>query len=89
MGERLLREHNMKKVRFACRRGMLELDMLLSKFCDERFIHLSQSNQAAFSDLLSLPDPDLYALLFERKLCEDTRLIPVLKQLHEVLKGGV
>ncbi|MEP6548630.1 MAG: succinate dehydrogenase assembly factor 2 [Gammaproteobacteria bacterium] len=48
------------KLRWRCRRGMKELDVLLERYMDERFCGASQAEQQAFKRLLETQDPVLY-----------------------------
>lgn len=50
-------------LKWACRRGMLELDVLLGNFLDEAYPRLSLEEQKQFKKLLSFPDPSLFAWL--------------------------
>jgi antitoxin CptB len=49
------------KLRWRCRRGMKELDILLSRYVDERFCAASNQEQEAFRRLLEAQDTLLYA----------------------------
>jgi antitoxin CptB len=49
------------RIRWRCRRGMKELDILLSRFVDERFDSASPQEQEAFQQLLEVQDPLIYA----------------------------
>jgi antitoxin CptB len=49
------------RLRWRCRRGMKELDILLTRYVDERFSGASQQEQAAFLGLLEAQDPVIYA----------------------------
>jgi antitoxin CptB len=49
------------KLRWRCRRGMKELDILLERYVDERFCNASGPEQDAFRRLLDTQDADLYA----------------------------
>lgn len=53
----------MEKLRWRCRRGLLELDLILGGFLQERYPGLSPAEQGAFEKLLSLPDTSLAACL--------------------------
>lgn len=55
----------LEKARFLwrCRRGMLELDLLLGRFMQEGFDTLDDAKKAIFQKILEEPDPDLYAWL--------------------------
>jgi antitoxin CptB len=48
------------RLRWRCRRGMKELDVLLSRYVNERFGAASRTEQDAFRQLLETPDPLLY-----------------------------
>lgn len=58
-------ESHLEKARFMwrCRRGMLELDLLLGRFMEQGFHQLDAAQKNLFKDLLEEPDPDLYAWL--------------------------
>lgn len=51
------------RVRWHCRRGMLELDLLLLRFFDGRYAMLSKADQHTFQTLLTYHDPILFAWL--------------------------
>jgi antitoxin CptB len=49
------------RLRWRCRRGMKELDILLTRYMDERFGDASPQEQDAFRGLLEIQDPVIYA----------------------------
>jgi antitoxin CptB len=49
------------ELRWRCRRGMKELDVLLSRYVDEEFAQASGAQQEAFRALLDMPDPQIWA----------------------------
>jgi antitoxin CptB len=49
------------RLRWRCRRGMRELDVLLERYLDRRFCSASAPEQEAFRRLLETPDTILYA----------------------------
>jgi antitoxin CptB len=51
------------KLRWRCRRGTRELDVLLERYLRDRWPAASPGQRAAFAALLELPDPELAALL--------------------------
>lgn len=53
----------MARLRWQCRRGMRELDLLLERFLDHGFPGADAVIQAAFYDLLRLDDGTLSQLL--------------------------
>lgn len=52
-------ELELNRLRWRCRRGMLELDLLLLPFFDDVFSELNADEQAVFVRLLEQDDPDL------------------------------
>jgi antitoxin CptB len=49
------------RLRWRCRRGMKELDVLLSRYVDERFAVAPLPERQAFESLLEHQDPEIYA----------------------------
>jgi antitoxin CptB len=49
------------RLRWRCRRGMRELDVLLRRYVDERYSSASCEQQRAFRELLDAPDPLIHA----------------------------
>lgn len=48
------------RIKWACRRGMLELDVVIMPFFEECFERLSENEQQNFVALLECDDPDLF-----------------------------
>ena len=72
----------MSRLRWLCRRGMKELDVVLSSYLEQRYPSASSDEQAGFCRLLEMDDPDLYRLLLGRDRVEDENL----QQLIETLR---
>ena len=53
----------LRRLQWRCRRGMLEMDLLLEKFIPLHFEQLSTAEQAAFDRLLDYPDNELWAAI--------------------------
>lgn len=65
---------NKARLKWACRRGMLELDVLFIPFVDEAYDDLTAKQQRAFERLLTEQDPDLFAWFMGHNICEDQEL---------------
>ena len=52
-----------RRLRFQTRRGLLELDILLKQFMAAEFDRLNDAELTVFTELLALPDPELFAQL--------------------------
>jgi antitoxin CptB len=75
--------HNpeMARLRWRCRRGMRELDMLLLDYVDDTYPQAGEIEQAAFRRLLTTPDPEILALLTGQSSTDDEHLAYVIKRL--------
>jgi antitoxin CptB len=67
-------QKKINRLRWQCRRGMLELDLLLLPFFDRHYLRLNKAEQALFEQLLNYQDPDLYQILLKQKQVEDPSL---------------
>ncbi|MCH1423806.1 succinate dehydrogenase assembly factor 2 [Burkholderiales bacterium] len=56
----------MDRLRWSCRRGLLELDLVLQRFLREEYPLLGDEQKQTFSRLLGLPDNDLLDLAMGR-----------------------
>ena len=72
-----------ERVRWRCRRGMLELDIILQRFMDKHYRHLSSEEKLQFDKLLTLADNDLWDLICTREGFVDADQRTVLKLLQE------
>jgi antitoxin CptB len=54
------------RLRWHCRRGLLELDLVLSRFLDRQSSTLTPGQQSAFKTLLECSDNDLWDLVCGR-----------------------
>jgi antitoxin CptB len=55
-----------ERLRWRCRRGLLELDLVLQAFLDRHFDGLDAAGLEAFKSLLARSDPDLLDLVLGR-----------------------
>jgi antitoxin CptB len=67
MSEELLGERELSKLRWRCRRGLLENDLLIEKFFYQHEATLTVSQAKGLNDLMDLSDNDLLDLLLQRK----------------------
>ena len=55
------------RLRWLCRRGMKELDVIMTRYLDTQYSQASEKEKENFEELLAMPDPDLYSLLLGRQ----------------------
>lgn len=56
-----------RRLRWQCRRGMKELDQLLTRYLDGGYAAAAEADKAAFHALLELSDPELVGYLLQRR----------------------
>jgi antitoxin CptB len=79
-----MRREDYERLRWRCiRRGLLEVDIALTRFLDERFDDLDEQGQQAFVELADLEDHDLWYLISGQAECKDPRLEPVVAMLRK------
>jgi len=66
--------NNKARLRWACRRGMLELDVLLMPFVEQAYDELDDAGKARFQRLLDCDDPQLFAWFMGHEKCPDQEL---------------
>jgi antitoxin CptB len=67
VNEELVDERSLSKLRWRCRRGLLENDLFIERFFGRFGASLSHRHADALSELMDLPDNDLLDLLLKRK----------------------
>ncbi|MCP4391735.1 MAG: succinate dehydrogenase assembly factor 2 [Gammaproteobacteria bacterium] len=73
----------LSRLRWLCRRGMKELDLVMSGYLEHYYPNASSEDQARFRALLDMPDPDLYGLLLGRSKSDQ----PEVERFVEFLRG--
>ena len=72
---------SLAKLRWRCRRGMRELDVLLERYVQERYPSAPAAEQEAFETLLALPDPQLLDYLTRRDAPTNPEWLDVIDRL--------
>ena len=86
MGDALLDERGLSKLRWRCRRGLLENDLLIERFFDRHAPTLTVRQAQALGELMDLADNDLLDLLLRRKDPEGGLDRPDVRQVLELLR---
>jgi len=69
------------QVRWRCRRGLRELDVLLMGYFDQYFTKSSAEQQAAFLALLDMQDPAILSYLTGNVKPENPAIVDIIQQL--------
>lgn len=70
------------QIRWQCRRGMLELDMILLKFFDGCFEKLAESDKQLFIQFLQEPDQTLYRWLMGQEVSEEPKMAVLVQTIR-------
>jgi antitoxin CptB len=73
----------MNRLRWRCRRGLLENDIVLERFLATHGPHLEGEHLSAFQALLDCSDDELWSLVSGRSECRD----PALGELVRLLRS--
>jgi len=71
------------RMRWASRRGMLELDLVLEPFVVARYANLDERDRLRFQQLMSCEDQDLFAWFMQRERPEDEELRAIVSKVLE------
>lgn len=63
MNAEVMREAEQRRLAWRCRRGMLELDIVLQRFIAEQFGNLTLAEMQIFDEMLTLPDNEFWTLI--------------------------
>jgi antitoxin CptB len=80
----MLTRTELDRLRWRCRRGLLENDLILARFLDARGAAISDEEVVALDRLLALSDNELWDLLAGRQEPADAAVKPLLDALRAV-----
>lgn len=72
-----------KSLRWRCRRGMRELDVVFQRYLEQRYPQAPAAEQRAFESLIELQDPQLLDYLMGRQTPADPELVNVIARLAD------
>ncbi len=72
----------MNRIRWHCRRGMLELDLLLQRFSRQQLERLDAGELGVLEELLEFSDTDLFDVVMGRTTPAERRFQPVVEMLR-------
>jgi antitoxin CptB len=69
------------RLRWRCRRGMLELDLLFQKFLDSEFSQLTERELSALQQLLDMQDTELLEYCYHRARPDNPELAALVRKI--------
>ena len=76
-------DEELRRMRWAARRGMLELDLVLEPFVSQRYAALDEEGRRVFSRLMECEDQALYAWFLQREQPDDEELADIVRTILE------
>lgn len=70
------------KLRWQCRRGMKELDMLFLHYLDHYYPQADMTAKACFLELVNTPDPQVMDYLHHRATPDNQAMVGVLNDMQ-------
>lgn len=77
-----VKDEAISRLRWACRRGMLELDVLLGKFLEQAYPSLSPEEKKSFENLLDSQDTDLIAWLLGYEKPHQKEMVKIVERIR-------
>ena len=74
-------DEEINRMRWASRRGMLELDLVLEPFVVARYSELDEPDRRLFQRLMSCEDQDLFAWFLRREKPADEELQSIVSKV--------
>lgn len=71
-----------RRIRFLTRRGLLELDIVLKRFMEKEFQHLSDAELSVFVEILDLPDQEFLALVNQKETTDNPQFALLLDKIR-------
>ena len=79
----MVADDEINRMRWAARRGMLELDLVLEPFVQWRYAALAEGDRARFQRLMRCEDQDLFAWFLRREQPDDPELADIVGEILE------
>ncbi len=79
----MISDDEINRMRWASRRGMLELDLVLEPFVTARYAELDDLDRQRFQRLMTCEDQDLFAWFLRRQQPDDEELAAIVSKVLE------
>lgn len=74
----------LSRLRWVCRRGMRELDVVLREYLDNYYLDSTLQEQQTFKELLDLEDPILFSILMNYSNAENSEQKKIIQKLQNL-----
>ena len=76
--------NSLSKLKWRCRRGTLELDLLLTRYLEATYQQADEIEQQHFQKLLDLQDPEIISYLMGNRFPEPEWLAAIVKKIRSL-----
>ncbi|HIH2763269.1 MAG TPA: FAD assembly factor SdhE [Candidatus Azoamicus sp.] len=83
----MFKKENLYRLYSNCRRGMLELDMILINFLEKEYLNLDNKVLSEFSELLNESDNNLQNWIVKEKNYDGKKFNDIIKKIKESKKN--
>ena len=83
----MIEREEINRMRWAARRGMLELDLVLEPFVSSQYELLSDVDRVCFQRLMLSEDQDLFAWFMRRTQPDDKELAQLVSQILQFARS--
>lgn len=73
----MVTDQEVNRMRWASRRGMLELDLVLEPFVSARYASLNERDRLRFQQLMACEDQDLFSWFLRREQPDEEELAAI------------
>ena len=84
----MIQPEEINRMRWATRRGMLELDLVLEPFVASKYETLSKEDRSCFQRLMLCEDQDLFAWFIQREKPSDEELAGIVCQILDFARSA-
>jgi antitoxin CptB len=75
---------SLERARWRCRRGLLELDIVLGRFVDGHYTQLDENGRRAFEALLDMPDNALWDMISGKNDAQPGEWLALLERIRSM-----
>ena len=77
-------DREIERLKWRSRRGLLELDLVFTRFWEKNAMLLNDRDMQMLDRLLQMPDNDIWDMVTARQPCEDAAICEIVQRLQQV-----
>ncbi|MES2354149.1 MAG: succinate dehydrogenase assembly factor 2 [Pseudomonadota bacterium] len=76
-------DRRFERLKWQSRRGLLELDLIFTRFWEQSAASLTEQDMQTLDKLLQLPDNDILDMVMARQTCDDASISEMIQRLQQ------